>query len=68
MLGRPNHPSIFIYLLFFFFGFFKNKIKYVIRAFWEEKKVKVVELPQFETLGGGVKCHILNFGSKSENV
>jgi hypothetical protein len=29
-------------------------------AFWEEKKkVKVVELPQFESLWGrGVKCHI----------
>ena len=31
-----------------------------------EKKVKVVELPQFESLGR-VKCHILNFGGKSEN-
>jgi hypothetical protein len=30
-------------------------------------KAKWVKLPQFETLGRGVKCHFLNFGGKSEN-
>jgi hypothetical protein len=40
----PQHIS------FFFFFFFK-KIKYVMRAFWK-KNVKVVTLPQFESLGG----------------
>jgi hypothetical protein len=36
--------------LFFFFK--KNKIKYVLGAFWEKKKAKGVELLQFESLGG----------------
>jgi hypothetical protein len=36
-------------------------------AFWE-KKVKIVELQQFRSLGGGgVKCHFLNIGVKSGN-
>jgi hypothetical protein len=50
----PQHISFFYYYYFFF----------VIGAFWKKKKkkkkkrAKVVELPQFECLGGGVKCHI----------
>jgi hypothetical protein len=38
----------------------------VIETFWE-KNVKVVEFPQFESLGGGVKCHIWNFWGKCAN-
>jgi hypothetical protein len=38
------------YFFFFFLDFFK--IKYVMVTFWEKKRVKVVELPQFESLGG----------------
>jgi hypothetical protein len=46
MLGWFGHLSIFLF-------FFSKKIKYVIGAFWEKKKkVKVVELSQFESLGG----------------
>ena len=52
MQGWPNHPSIFLSFSFsFILDFFLNKIKYVIGAFWE-KKVKVVELSQFESLEG----------------
>jgi hypothetical protein len=49
-LGWPatQHISFFSFLVFVFF-----KIKYMIRAFWE-KNVKVVELLQFESLGGGL--------------
>jgi hypothetical protein len=32
-------------------------------AFWEEKKVRTVELQQFGSLRG-VKCHFLNIGVK----
>jgi hypothetical protein len=44
-----GHPSIF----FFFLYFFKNKIcDWGILGEKKKKEVKVVELPQFESLGG----------------
>ena len=70
MQGWPNHPSIFLYFYFFvfvfvFLDFFKNKIKYVIGALWEKKGQSgwIATIWKF----GRVKCHILNFGGKSEN-
>jgi hypothetical protein len=45
----PQHISFF----FFFSLDFFVQIKYVMEAFWKKKKrVKVVELPQFESLEG----------------
>ena len=43
----PQHISFFL-SFFLFLVFFK--IKYVMGAFWEKKKVKMVELSQFESL------------------
>jgi hypothetical protein len=54
--GVASHPNIFLFLLFlvlvFFFFKKKKKKKKVIGAFWEKKKVKVVKLSQFKSLGG----------------
>jgi hypothetical protein len=53
---------------FFFFFWIFLKIKYVIRAFWG-KNVKVVELPQFESLGGGGKVsHLKLWRQKCKSV
>ena len=48
--------GIFLFGFFFFFWicFFK-KIKYVMGAFWK-KKIKMVELQQFESLRGKMSC------------
>jgi hypothetical protein len=47
--GGSANPSYF---------FFLKKIKNVMGAFWKKKKVKVVELPQFESLSGGKVSHL----------
>jgi hypothetical protein len=49
----PSHICIvnLLFLVFWFLYFFK-KIKYVIGHFGGEKKVKMVELQQFKSLGG----------------
>jgi hypothetical protein len=46
-LGQTGWPAtpVYIYILDFYF----LKIKYVMEAFWKNKKVKVVELSQFES-------------------
>jgi hypothetical protein len=49
--GVASHPNIFFF--FFFFSLKKKKKKKkVIGAFREKKKVKVVKLSQFKSLGG----------------
>jgi hypothetical protein len=61
----PQH--IFIFFGFFLFlGFFFCFLRKNVMGHFGNNKVKWVKLPQFETLGG-VKCHFLNFGGKSEN-
>jgi hypothetical protein len=69
--GGRTTPAYFFYFFFWFFGFFfffwKNKIKYKIEAFWEKKRVKVVELPQFESLGGKVS-HLKLWRQKCKSV
>jgi hypothetical protein len=57
-----GHP-VFCFLFWIFF--FKKKKS--ARGILGINRAKWVKLPQFESLGGGVKCHILNFGGKSEN-
>jgi hypothetical protein len=50
MLGGRTTPAYFFF--FFFLKNNNNKIKYAMRPFWKKKKVKMVELQQFESLGG----------------
>jgi hypothetical protein len=75
--GRPppigwfGHPSIYLYIFFlafsYFLGFFFCFLRKNVMGHFGNNKAKWVKLPQFKTLGGGVKCHFLNFGGKSEN-
>jgi hypothetical protein len=51
-----GHLLIFNYFLNLGWGHFGKK-----------KKVRMIELKQFESLGGGVKCHFLNIEVKSSN-
>jgi hypothetical protein len=54
----PQHISFFVLFWFFVLDFFlKNKIydRGILKK--KKKRFKVVELPQFESLGD-VKCHI----------
>jgi hypothetical protein len=69
MLGWPNHPigggrpPRFLFFILDFFFLKKKSARGILGI----NRAKWVKLPQFESLGGGVKCHILNFGGKSEN-
>jgi hypothetical protein len=48
-----GHPSIFLFFFFFFFF-----LIFCDRGILERKNVKVVELPQFESLEGGKVSHL----------
>jgi hypothetical protein len=59
---KRNMLPSYIYIVnlpFFFWIFFLNKI-YDAGILEKKKRVKIVELQQFESLGGGggVKCHV----------
>jgi hypothetical protein len=66
-----NHPSIYLYIFlafsyflgFFFFLFFKKKCDGGILGIIRPNGLNCHNLK----LWGGVKCHFLNFGGKSEN-
>jgi hypothetical protein len=62
----PQHIFIYFFGFFFFFRIFFCFLRKNVMGAFGNNKAKWVELPQFETLGG-VKCHFLNFGGKSEN-
>jgi uncharacterized Tic20 family protein len=61
-----NAPITYFIFISFFFLDFLFKIKYMIGPFWKKKKkrVKVVELPQFESLGGGLSVTFETFEVK----
>jgi hypothetical protein len=66
-MGWFGHPSIYLYIfLVFFFGIFFFKEKKKCWGHFGINRPNGLNCHNLK-VWGGVKCHILNFGGKSEN-
>jgi hypothetical protein len=67
-MGWFGHPSIYLYIfLVFFFGIFFFRKKKSVGGILGINRSNGLNCHNLKLWGGGVKCHILNFGGKSEN-